>query len=146
MKYNELKTLTSALLRGDNTIPPDNEFIMLLEYGFERIANKADALKLIKANSESDRILRNGPGNTYIKMPKTPEKQDEELDLDHELCFALARYIASFLSLNKSQQHEYEAEKIINDYNQKIQAFFEDLEAREELETDEPSIYGVRRF
>jgi len=146
MTYNQLKTLTSALLRGDNTVPNDNEFIMLVEYGLERLANRADALKLLSASSMDNRIIRNGPGNTFVRMPELPKKQDDELDIDHELGFALARYIASFLSNNKMQLHEMEAEKIIRDYNQKVQAFFEDMEAEGDIETKEPSIYGVRRY
>ena len=146
MTYLQLKTLVGTLLRGDTEIPPDNEFIMLLKYGLSEIANDANALKLITAKTEGERILRNGPGNTFIRMPKEPEDDNEELDLDEELCYALARYIAYFLSnTGKAKIHLMEAKNIINKYNQKVDAYFEELESQGRL-SDGVSTYGTRRY
>jgi hypothetical protein len=146
MTYAELKTLTSALLSGDTNVPVDEKFLQLVKYGFSKIADEADALKLITAKDSNERIIRNGPGNSYVRMPRTPENQEDELDLDEELCYALAEYIASFISnTNKVSLHIQNAQEIIRKYNQKVQAYFEELEAKGELGGSE-IIYGVRRY
>ena len=135
MTYKDLKFLVGALLTGDVVIPDnDKEFMMLLRYGFERITNEADALKLFTTEDPNQRIVRNGPGGLYVRMPKVPEFEEDELDLDEELCFAVARYICSFVSSGKAQLHTQEASKIINSYNQKVQTFFETLEQEKNRE------------
>jgi len=134
IKFKELKTLVSVLLTGDVTLTENNdELLMLLRYGYERISNEADALKLFTTENPSERIVRNGPGGLFVRMPKTPEYEEDELDLDEELCFAVARYMCSFVSTGKPQIHTAEATKIINSYNQKVQTFFETLERNENL-------------
>ncbi len=147
MTYKDLKFLVGALLTGDVVIPDnDDELMMLLRYGFERIANEADALKLFTTEDPNQRIVRNGPGGLYVRMPKIPEFEEDELDLDEELCFAVARYICSFISSSKSSLHIQEASKIINSYNQKVQTFFETLDRENRKEEEGNSVYrgGIR--
>jgi len=148
MTYKDLKHLTEALLIGDVTLTKNNEeFLTLLRYAFERIANEADALKLFTTDTPNERIVRNGPGGLFVRMPKIPEFEDEELDLDEELCFAAARFICSFISTAKVDLHLREASKIINSYNQKVEKFFESLEASNAFPEDRTNvIYGVRKF
>ncbi len=147
MIYKDLKFLVKALLTGDVVIPDDDdELMMLLRYGFERIANEADALKLFTVEDPNQRIVRNGPGGLYVRMPKIPEFEEDELDLDEELCFAVARYICSFISAEKAQLHIQEANKIINSYNQKVQTFFETLDRKNNQEAESVSVFrgGIR--
>jgi hypothetical protein len=126
MTYGTLKKLTSALLIGDNQLTKDEgEISALLAYAISSVANKADALKLFTADKTGSRILRQGPANMFVRMPQTPESDDDELDLDEELCFACSRYIASFVSRDKSQMHLYEANDIISMYNAKVLAYMQ---------------------
>jgi hypothetical protein len=146
MTYRDLKTLTSALLAGDTNVPTNEKFLQLVKYGFSKIADEADALKLLTVKDSNERIVRNGPGNTYVRMPKEPENEEDELDIDDELAYALAEYIASFISnSSKVSLHIQNAQEIIRRYNQKVQAYFEELEAKGEL-TGSETIYGVRRY
>ena len=104
MTYGQLKSLTSGLLIGDNNIPKDDAiFKSLLSYAFNMISNKAEALRLMTMNSTED-IIRLGPGEYLIRTPKIPESDTEELDIDHELGFVAARYIASMISKDKIQK------------------------------------------
>ena len=148
MTYGRLKSLVSALLISDNNLTKlNNEVLALLEYAYTRIAMEADALKLLTANSSEDIIIRNGPGNLFVRMPKLPESDDEELDIDEELCFAAARFIASFVSKLRPDLHEREARKIINAYNQKVSQFLEKLDQEGVLDIYEnDDMYGKRTY
>ena len=129
MTFKRLKSLTNALLIGDNNLTKNNDEVLgLLSYAYSRVANEADALKLLTANSNEDMIIRNGIGNLYIRMPKLPENDNDELDIDEELCYAVARFMASFVSKQKFQIHELEAQRIIQSYNHKVSTFIEKLE------------------
>lgn len=149
MTYARFKSLTRALLIGDVELTSDNdEFIGLLSYSFERISNDADAMKLLAEKDTSRRIVRNGPGGLFVRMPELPEHENDELDIDEELCYAASRFICSFVSQGRSAEHINEASKIINSYNQKVQAFLESLEANNEFSAESnavPSVYGSRR-
>jgi hypothetical protein len=150
MTYKEFKTLTKALLIGDvNLTSDDAEIMMLLEYAFQRIADEADALKLLTEPNPDEQIIRNGPGLLYIRMPKLPEFEDDELDLDNELCFAAARFVCSFVSKDKISLHITEASNIIRSYNQKVQSFLESLEANSEFpirQNQETVVYGNQTY
>lgn len=120
MTYSRLKSLTRALLIGDNALPRDaDEVLGLLEYAYHMVSNKAEALHLLTMNQNED-INRRAVGNWLSRTPALPINDDDELDIDKELVFAVARFIASFVSKNKPAIHEAEAIKIINDYNSKV--------------------------
>ena len=54
-------------------------------------------------------------------------KDDDEIDIDEDLCFALARYTASLISKEKVQLHEEKAEDIIMKYNQNVYQILEKI-------------------
>lgn len=128
MTYARLKKLTSALLTGDNRIPKDAEEVQeLVRYGLYKVAEKAEALKLLTANSDEE-ILRMGPGSVYVRMPEIPDTDTDELDIDEDLMFALATYVASFISRDRKSEFERRADKLIILYNIKVNAFIEQKE------------------
>lgn len=128
MTYSNLKYLCKALLIGDNVLTNDNnEVLVLLSYAYDKIANETDALKLFTATASDEQILRQGPGGIYVRKPKLPENDSDELDIDDELCYVAARYICSFVSREKGGIHVNEAMTLIRAYNQKVQVFLENL-------------------
>lgn len=134
MTYGNLKHLTRALLIGDNALTKnEDELLVLLEYAFDKIANEADALKLFITDIPEFQILRQGPGRQFVRKPCIPASDGEELDIDNELCYPLARYLASFVSRDRIHFHVMEAEKLIRLYNQKVSTYFETLEQYGEL-------------
>ena len=148
MTYGDLKYLVKALLIGDNTLTKDNnEVLVLLAYAYDKIANQSDALKLFTADSVNNRILRQGPGNMYVRKPLMPEDDADILDIDDELCFVAARYICSFVSREKGGIHVNEAMSLIRLYNQKVQVFFENMAQDGELiDYNETDQFGKRIY
>ena len=148
MTYGNLKYLVKALLIGDNTLTKDNnEVLVLLQYAFDKIANEADALKLFTAVTSDRQIIRQGPGNLFVRMPNLPENDLDELDIDSELCFAAARFICSFVSREKRGIHVNEAQHLIRMYNQKVQTFFENTSQEGHLEDyDEEDKFGKTTY
>jgi hypothetical protein len=139
MTYRFLKNLTKGLLIGDNQLPIDeDQMIALVAYAYEKIANEADAMKLLSALDSGDVIIRQGPGGTYIRRPKLPENDDSELDIDDDLVFPTSRFLASFISRERGGIHVNEANHLIRQYNAKIRAQMETNwqkdDEREEIE------------
>jgi hypothetical protein len=66
-----------------------------------------------------------------------PEKDDDVLDIDHELCFAAARYVASFVTkdINRSRFHEDKGNDIIDLYTAKVDTIMQQI--REEYDNGE---------
>ena len=133
MTYGGLKSLVTGLLIGDNVIPKDDAVMKsLLSYAFDMIANKAEALRLMTMNS-TEEIVRLGPGEYLIRTPKIPETDDEELDIDNELCFVAARYIAAMLSKEKIKIHQDYGDDGIRRYNGKVYQILEKVEIEKKM-------------
>ena len=132
MTYGVLKNLVTGLLIGDNVIPKDDAVMKsLLSYAFDMIANKAEALRLMTMNS-TEEIVRLGPGEYLVRKPNLPEIDTDELDIDHELCFVAARYIAAMLSKEKIKIHQDYGDYGILRYNGKVYQILEKVEIEEE--------------
>ena len=119
MNYATLKSLTSGLLTGDNVLPQDETVLSgLVSYALTTVATKADSLHLMTLNT-TEEILRLSKGDYLIRMPVTPVLDTDEVDIDNELVFAVARYLASYLSREKGGIHVQAADRIILDFNAK---------------------------
>lgn len=133
MTYGGLKSLVTGLLIGDNVIPKDDAVMKsLLSYAFDMIANKAEALRLMTMNSTED-IIRLGPGEYLVRAPNIPEIDTDELDIDHELCFVAARYIAAMLSKEKIKIHQDYGDDGILRYNGKVYQILEKVEIEKKM-------------
>ena len=132
MTYGELKSLTAGLLIGDNNIPKDDStFKALLSYAFNMISNKAEALRLMTMTSTED-IIRLGPGEYLVRRPNIPTSDSDELDIDHELGFVAARYIASMISKEKVAIHQQYGDDEILKYNGKVYQILEKVKIEAE--------------
>lgn len=142
MTYGELKNLTSGLLIGDNVVPKDdNVFKSLLSYAFNMISNKAEALRLMTMNS-SDDIIRLGPGEYLVRKPNMPTVDSDELDIDHELGFVAARYIASMISKDKIAIHQQYGDDEILKYNGKVYQILEKVKIEAENSKQNTGCYN----
>ena len=132
MTYGGLKSLVTGLLIGDNVIPKDDAVMKsLLSYAFDMIANKAEALRLMTMNS-TEEIVRLGPGEYLVRKPNIPALDTDELDIDHELGFAAARYIASMISKEKVAMHQQYGDDEILKYNGKVYQILEKVKIEQE--------------
>ena len=120
MTYSELKSLTSGLLIADTSLPIDVEVLKgLVQYALTTVATKADSLHLMTLNKDEN-ILRLAQGDYLIRIPDVPNSDEDPVDIDDELIFAVARYIASYISKEKGGIHAQIADRIIKDYNAKV--------------------------
>lgn len=120
MTYKLLKSTVAGLLTGDNVLPEDQDVMLgLLGMAFSEVATHANAMRLITLNRDSD-ISRYAGGDYYFRYPAMPSVDDEELDIDNELGYPTARFIASYVSDKKMLMHKGEAMRLIREYNSKV--------------------------
>ena len=100
-----------------------------LEMAYIELASKATALKLLTKNLDLNSIIRQGPGGTFLRMPKLPSSDGDLLDIDNELAPAVARIIASYLSRDKGKWHQQEAMKVLQAYESKVRVFLLEQES-----------------
>ena len=132
MKYKELKVLVSALLVGDNRITSNEaELKSLLMLAFNDIASRAQSLRLMTKRMNKE-VLRGSVGDYLTRYPELPENDESVLDMDKDLCFAAARFIASYVSKNKPAVHVEEGEKMIRLFNGKVNSMIESIQVDEE--------------
>ena len=129
MTYKRLKSVASGLLTGDTLLPADADSLLgLLEMALDEVTTHADSLRLLTLNRDSN-VARLGSGNYLVRYPELPATEDSEIDIDNELCFPLARLLASYVSDKKQAMHYNEAKRLIRNYNSKV---FEILETMKE--------------
>lgn len=127
MTYGSLKFLVKGLLIGDNVLPADDNIVKaLLSYSFNMISNKAESMHLLTLDANDD-ISRLSYGDYMSRKPTLPISDGDELDIDDELGFVAARYVASLVSKDKAQMHEAKADGMILDYNAKVYQVMESL-------------------
>jgi len=119
LTYAVFKSVTTGLLTGDNVLPKDDEVLNgLVQYALITVATQADSLHLLTLDTNAN-ILRLANSDYLIRMPVAPVASTDLLDIDEELTFAVARYVASYLSKAKGGIHVNAASRIIKDYNAK---------------------------
>ena len=128
MTYKELKTLTKGLLSSDFPLPEDDSSVKaLLGMAYSYVADKCQVLNL-QTEDKSAMIQRLGRGKHLVRVPELPDEDSSELDIDHELGYAAASLVASYVSEKKVAIHQGRADDIIRSYNAKVDEFLESLE------------------
>jgi len=127
MTYKKFKSLLAGMLVGDNIPPTDPEVMLsLVEMALDEIATQADSMHLLTQN-RFGAVSRLGVGSYVYRTPETPMDDDSELDLDHELCFPLARLTASYISKENKAYHHSEASRLTKMYNSKVRELLESI-------------------
>ena len=140
MTYARLKSLLSGLLIGDNVMPKEDDSLLgLLQYALTTVATKADSLHLMTLDVNSN-VLRMAKGDYLIRYPELPEDEEDHIDIDEELVFAVARYMASYMSKAKGGIHVQAADRIIMDYNAKT---YEALDQAALLDNETGDLHAV---
>ena len=136
MTYKELKVLTKGLLSSDFPLPEDDAAVKaLLGMAYNYIVDKCQVLNL-QTEDKSALIQRLGRGKHVVRIPELPEKDTSELDIGHELGYAAASLVASYISEKKTMVHQSRADDIIRSYNAKVDEFIESLEELQGLAND----------
>lgn len=137
MTRDHLYALVTGLLSSDGSALPsdiDGERLALLEMAMEMTVMMSEPALLTYSISDwnngslsNRRFVRSstvGPnadrGEYDVKIivaPRLPQEGSEELDMDHGLCFAVARYMASLCcKLDSYSLHIKSAENICKEY------------------------------
>ena len=133
MTYAMLKNLTSGLLLGDNLLPADDAVLLpLVTYALNTVAMQAESLHLMTLSTTAD-VLRLSQGDCLIRNPVPPAVDTDEVDIDDELIFAVARYLASYVSREKGGIHVNAADRIIKDYNAKTAEIIEQMQLEADI-------------
>ena len=128
MTYKNLKVLTKGLLSGDFPLPEEDESIKaLLGMAYSYITDKCQVLNL-QTEDKSAMIQRLGRGKFLVRVPELPEADEDELDIGHELGYAAASLVASYISEKKAVMHQSRADDWIRSYNAKVDEFIESWE------------------
>ena len=128
MTYKELKILTKGLLSSDFPLPENDDSVKaLLGMAYSYIADKCQVLNL-QTEDKSAMIQRLGRGKHLVRMPELPDSEDADLDIGHELGYAAASLVASYVSEKKVAIHQSRADDIIRSYNAKVDEFIESWE------------------
>lgn len=134
MTYGMFKSITTGLLTGDNVLPNDADVMKgMINYALTTVAMQAESLHLMTLSTTAN-VLRLAQGDYLIRTPELPDFDEDIVDIDEELTFAVARYVASYVSRDKGGIHVNAADRIIKDYNAKTYEIIEQmqLEAAEE--------------
>jgi hypothetical protein len=125
MTWGRLQKLTEALLAGDHTLVKEPESrIALLQYAYEDLGNLAQVLAW-ETEDTSIPFIRQWENGIVLRRPSLPTSDDEELDVDEGLTFAVARLMASYVSKMKYNLHKSVALEIIETYNNKVESYRE---------------------
>jgi len=124
MTYGQIKALTQVLLSGDMSYPSDEvESAMILKYALEEVALTADTAVLSFPLEElgmypERSIIRVTEQDRVVFRAKLPVDDESKIEMDNGLMFAVARFMASFVSVENKQYHFNVAHKIVTRYNQ----------------------------
>ena len=125
MTYGELKAQTAMLLTSENKLTKDaTQLAASLKFAYIEIADMATPLKWLTLNKDVS-IMRQGPGNYFVRMPNMPSDDTDELDIDSELVPAVARMIASYIvkDVGLKQYHRKLASELMKKYDAKVRAY-----------------------
>ena len=119
MNWTRLQALVEALLSGDHTLVVNEEArVALLAYAYEEVSNLSEVLTNERDGDGVNQVRVTTIG--HVKRPDLPSNGDSAIDVDYGLCFAVARFMASYVSKEKFSIHREAAIEIINTYNRKV--------------------------
>ena len=81
-------------------------------------------------------------GDYFLRKPELPKSDEDELDIDDELAFVVARYFCSMISDDRG--HVAAAEDMLRNYNEKVYQILEDIKYN--FRTQEAELSGGRNF
>jgi len=125
MTYKKMKDLSSIMLSGDMSFPDNEaEATVLLQYALEEIGLTAYSEKLIVKDipelTTGREIMDIMPDGKVKLRPMLPTSDDDIVDIDEGLCYPVARFMASVISMEKMEYHRNIAFKEVEKYNKRF--------------------------
>ena len=116
MKYGDFKVHLEQIMSGDKKVPTDDSLKPILLQSLIQVASSTEPLVLMSKNI-ADEMLRTVDNELFIRMPRIPNTDDDIIDIDEALVYAVSYIVASKISSNKTLvKYKIEAKSIISDY------------------------------
>jgi hypothetical protein len=126
MKYGEFKTHLKGIMIGDKNVPDDTVLRPIVFQVLKQVALKVEPLVLITNDVEYE-ILKTLENELFMRVPYLPQSDEEELDIDETLVYAVVYLVATKISSKDNIiKYEREAWDILNEYMWKR---FRDIES-----------------
>jgi hypothetical protein len=103
-------------MSGDKNVPNDDNLKPIILQCLKQVAIKCEPLVLLSSNVEDD-ILTVVEDELVIRVPIAPSNDNDIIDIDETLVYAVSYLVASKISKNQTiTKYINEADMIINDY------------------------------
>ena len=120
MTYGEFKSYLLSFLPGRDVLPNDGVLRHIVGRGLKRIAKETVPLWLTVSSPDSVTVLRKIDNNTYIREPRSPYSDDDDVDIDNELLEAVAFYVASEIEPQRKGHYLSNYEREIAQNNDRL--------------------------
>jgi len=118
MVFSELKDLILFQMPGryETNLPPDNVLRLMVHRALKRIAKETVPLRLVVSDPSQLTVIRKLDDETYIRTPRLPYRNDDDIDIDSELVEAVAHHVCSELEPQRKGHYlqQYEREIVQN--------------------------------
>ena len=123
MTLQKLMDHTAAILtaRGERKCPAIAGYVPILYEEMISLANRQKVLSLVTKSADA-RVLRSLGGGDYIRMPKEPRTENDKIDMDEELMYALSNFVAASVAaenVNIALYHK-KGSRLVKDYAFKL--------------------------
>ena len=148
MKYIDFKTHLNEIMSGDKKVPEDEKLKPIMLQCLKQVAIKCEPLVLMSRDIEDD-ILKTLEDRLFIRVPKLPQSDDDVIDMDETLVYAVSYLVASKISKNQTiVKYIKEYDEIVNDYLWKRFRDMEDgnFDINKTLEENSLNIHGYKRI
>ena len=106
--------------RYETDLPPDQVLRLMVHRALKRIAKETVPLRLIVNDTVQNTIIRKVDDNSYIRTPKMPYREDDDIDIDSELIEAVAHHVCSELEPQRKGHYLQQYEREILQNNERL--------------------------
>jgi len=119
MNFIEFKILLKGILEGDVKIPEEPSLKIFLLSCLREVALKCEPLSLMTRDLDKD-VLSTLKDGLFIREPKISELDNDLIDIDTTLVYAVAFFVAREISRNNKPYFHARGKELCDDYNWKI--------------------------
>jgi hypothetical protein len=122
MVFSEMKDLILLQMPGryEDELPPDKVVRLMIHRALKRIAKETTPLRLVVSDPSQLTVIRKLDDDTYIRTPRMPYRDDDDIDVDNELMEAVAAHVCSELEPQRKGHYLQQYEREIMQNNERL--------------------------
>ncbi len=126
MTFKGFKNSLSSKLIGDVKLPSDELLKPLIKDAIEEVAEFCEPLHLITDDLDFEvlKILTNLDDGMFIRSPRVPQNEDDNIDIDEKLSVAVVFLVASYIARTKNN-YSQKANKLMLNYIWDLEKVYE---------------------